>query len=155
VQELEPAPRLFDFVLLRVLKTSLRDVPGIPAREQRRRDLPDARSAVRSLLATVAAFGSDRASAARAAYEAGMASVGWHVAAGEPTFEPPGAERNLERLDSALAALTSIRPRDKERVLRGVLAAIRADAVTAAAERELFRVIALSLGCPLPPDVVV
>jgi Zn-dependent protease with chaperone function len=156
VQALEPAPRLFDFVLLRILKTYLRDVPGVEtAPGPRRRDLPDARSAVRFLLATVAAFGSETASTARAAYEAGIASVGWRLEAAEPTFEPPAAQRDLQRLDSALAALTSIRPRDKERVLRGVLAAIRADAVTATAERELFRVIAISLGCPMPPDVVI
>jgi len=156
VQALEPAPRLFDFVLLRVLKASLRDVPGIePAAEPRRRDLPDARSAVRSLLAAVAAFGNEQPSAARAAYEAGIGSLGWHLPDGEPSFDPPAAQRDLERLDSALAVLTAARPRDKKRVLRGVLATIRADAVTATAERELFRVIAISLGCPLPPDVVV
>ncbi len=45
------------------------------------------------------------------------------------------------------------RPRDKQRVLRGVLATIRADAVTGVEERELFRVIAVVLDCPLPPDV--
>jgi len=156
VQALEPAPRLFDFVLLRVLKVSLRDVPGVePVALPRRRDLPDGRSAVRFLLAAVAAFGNDQPSAARAAYEAGIASVGWGLADGEPTFDPPAAQRDLERLDSALVVLTAARPRDKERVLRGVLATIRADAVTAAAERELFRVIAISLGCPLPPDVIV
>ncbi len=156
VQELEPAPRLFDFVLLRVLKTYLRDIPGAePAAGQRGRNLPDARTAVRVLLATVAAFGSDEAKSARASYDAGMASVGWSHGSDEPTFEPLAAQRDFERLDSALAALASVRPRDKERVLRGVLATIRADAVTATAERELFRVIALSLGCPLPPDVVV
>jgi len=38
-------------------------------------------------------------------------------------------------------------------VLRGVLTAIRADAVTAIEERELFRVIAVALDCPLPPDI--
>jgi hypothetical protein len=38
-------------------------------------------------------------------------------------------------------------------VLRAVLAAIKADAVTATEERELFRLIAASLGCPLPPDI--
>jgi hypothetical protein len=156
VQALEPAPRLFDFVLLRVLKVSLRDVPGIESvPPPRRRDLPDGRSAVRFLLATVAAFGNEQPSAARAAYEAGIASIGWRLADGEPTFDPPAAQRDLERLDSALVVLTAARPRDKERVLRGVLATIRADAVTATAERELFRVIAISLGCPLPPDVVV
>jgi hypothetical protein len=35
------------------------------------------------------------------------------------------------------------------------LAAVRADAVTATEERELFRVIAVALDCPLPPDVSV
>jgi hypothetical protein len=39
-------------------------------------------------------------------------------------------------------------------VLRGVLATIRADAVTATEERDLFRLIAIVLDCPLPPDVV-
>jgi Zn-dependent protease with chaperone function len=156
VRELEPAPRLFDFVLLRMLEVHLRDLPGVePARGQRRGALPDPRSAVRFLLATVAAFGNDHAKSARVSYDAGIASVGWRLAADEPTFEPLAAQRDLQRLDSALAALSSIRPRDKERVLRAVLATIRADAVTATAERELFRVIALSLGCPLPPDVVV
>jgi len=71
----------------------------------------------------------------------------------DPTFEPPAAMRDLERLDSALTALAAIRPREKERVLRGVFAAIRADAVTATEERELFRVIAVALDCPVPPDV--
>jgi hypothetical protein len=156
VQALETAPRLFDFVLLRLVQTYLRDVPGVEqAPRVRGRDVPSPRSAVRVLLATVAAFGTERAGAARASFEAGLKSVGWRPEAGDPTFEPPAQQRDLGRLDSALAALASIRPREKERVLRGVLATIRADAVTAAEERELFRVVALALGCPLPPDVAV
>jgi hypothetical protein len=151
VQALEPAPSLFDFVLLRLVKAYLRDVPGaLPA--QREANRLDPRAAVRALLATVAAFGSDQAGAARAAYAAGIASVGWTVEPGDPTFDPPARLRDLERLDSALAALAAIRPREKQRVLRGVSAAIRADAVTATEERELFRVIAVALDCPVPPD---
>ena len=155
VQAAEPAPRLFDFVLLRVLATYLGDIPGAAGRSPRGGRPLDARSAVRALLATVAAFGHEQASAARAAYEAGVASVGWAVAPDDPAFEPPAAQRDLARLDAALAALASIRPRDKERVLRGVLAAIRADAVTAVEERELFRVIAIALGTPIPPDAAI
>jgi hypothetical protein len=154
VQALEGTPRLFAFVLLKVLQTYLRDVPGaLPAPGRASAPL-DSRQAVRILLANVAAFGNEHASGARAAYEAGLAAVGWRVEPGDPAFEPPAAARDLERLDTALAALTTVRPRDKERVLRGVLAAIRADAVTATQERELFRVIAVVLDCPLPPDVV-
>ena len=153
VQELETAPSLFDFVLLRLVKAYLRDVPGVDSGPRRADRKLDPRAAVRALLATVAAFGSEQAGAARAAYEAGIASVGWKLEPADPTFDPPAALRDLERLDLALAALASIRPREKQRVLRGVLAAIRADAVTATEERELFRVIAVALDCPLPPDV--
>ena len=156
VQELETAPRLFDFVLLRLVKMYLRDVPGVePVAARRAAQTLDSRAAVRALLATVAAFSSEQPSAARAAYEAGLASVGWRRAEGGPTFEPPAAQRDLERLDSALAALASARPRDKQRILRGVLATIRADAVTATEERELFRVIAIALDCPVPPNVAI
>ena len=153
VQALEPTPSLFDFVLLRLVKAYLRGVPGVEPAPRRAGRALDAREAVRVLLTTVAAFGNEQASAARAAYAAGIASVGWTVEAGAPTFEPPAAQRDLERLDSALAALATIRPREKQRVLRGVLAAIRADAVTAIEERELFRVIGVALDCPLPPDI--
>jgi Zn-dependent protease with chaperone function len=152
VTQLETTPRLFDFVLLRVLRAYLRDLPGaLPAAP--RGAAPDPRSAVRILLANVAAFGNNEAGAARAAYAAGLESLGWAAETGGPTFDPPAATRDLDRLDAALAALLPIRPRDKERVLRGVLAAIRADAVTGVEERELFRVIAVVLDCPLPPDV--
>ena len=137
------------------MRQYVQNLPGAaPTAASPRRSL-DARSAVRALLAAVAAFGNEHAHAARAAYEAGLAAVGWRAENDAPAFDPPQTQRNLERLDAALAALVSIRPRDKERVLRGVLAAIRADAVTATPERELFRVIAGTLDCPLPPDVVV
>jgi hypothetical protein len=149
----EATPSLFDFVLVRLVQAYLRDVPGMAPAPRRTARALDAREAVRVLLATVAAFGTEQASDARAAYAAAIASVGWTVEAGAPTFEPPTALRDLERLDAALAALRSIRPREKQRVLRGVFAAIRADAVTATEERELFRVIAVALDCPLPPDV--
>jgi Zn-dependent protease with chaperone function len=153
VQALETTPRLFDFVLMRLVRAYLRDVHGVAPAPRRTTRALDAREAVRVLLATVAAFGTEQASAARAAYAAGIASVGWTAEAGAPTFEPPAALRDLERLDAALAALGSIRPREKQRVLRGVFAAIRADAVTATEERELFRVIAVALDCPLPPEM--
>jgi hypothetical protein len=153
LKELDKAERLFDFVLLRVLKTYLRDLPGaVPAAAHATFKL-DPRAAVQALLANVAAYGSDDPGAARAAYQAGLASMGWRGDAGAPTFDPPAAARDLARLDAALAALTPTRPRDKERVLRGVLATIRSDAVTGVEERELFRVIAVVLDCPLPPDV--
>jgi Zn-dependent protease with chaperone function len=154
IQQLEKTPRLFDFVLLRVLKTYLRNPPGAAATPPSGAATLGSRAAVRALLANVAAFGTESGERASAAYAAGLASLGWRAEPSDPTFEPPAAARDLVRLDTALAELGAIRPRDKERILGGVLAAIRADAVAAIEERELFRVIAGVLDCPLPPDVV-
>jgi Zn-dependent protease with chaperone function len=152
LQELERAPRLFDFVLLRVLEAYLRATPDSAAKLRRPAPGLDARTAVRALLASVAAFGHDGASGARAAYEAGLTVLGARLEPTDPTFDPPSGARDLPRLDAALTALASIRPRDKERVLRSVLATIRSDSVTAIEERELFRLIAAVLDCPLPAD---
>jgi len=153
VQELERTPRLFDFVLLRLVETFLSNTPGARAAPRRAVTKVEPNAAARSLLRSVAAFGHDTGAGARAAYEAGLASLGWQTQSGDPQFEPPSASRALGELDAVLAALAGIRPREKERVLRAVLAAIKADAVTATEERELFRLIAASLGCPLPPDI--
>ena len=72
VQALEPAPRLFDFVLLRVLKTYLHDVPGVePA--PRRADAISRRTLgrARSCSPPSPHSATSTPSAARAAYEAG------------------------------------------------------------------------------------
>jgi Zn-dependent protease with chaperone function len=153
LQELDRAPRLFDFVLLRVLEHYLRAAPEAAARLSRPIARLEGRAAVRALLCNVAAFGHDAPAHARAAYAAGLAALGWRAEPMDPTFEPPARARDLAQLDAALAALGSARPRDKERVLRGVLATIQADRITATEERELFRLIATTLDCPLPADV--
>jgi Zn-dependent protease with chaperone function len=153
LQELDRSQRLFDFALLRVLDAYFRGIPGVEAPAAAPRVRLDAREATRLLLRNVAAFGHQEAASARAAYAAGLASLGWPAAPTDPQFEPPESARALADVDAALATLAAARPRDKERILRGVLATIQADAVTATEERELFRVIAAALDCPLPPDV--
>ena len=149
---LEAAPRLFDFVLLRVLAAYLPTADGT-ARSFAHHGAPrlDARTAIRTLLANVAAFGHDDAAGARTAYAAGLAALRWPAEPGnDPAFEPPTAARDLSRLDAALAALGALRPPHKQRLLQSVLATIHADAEVATAERELFRAIAATLDCPLP-----
>jgi Zn-dependent protease with chaperone function len=153
VQELEHSPDLFDFVLLRVLEAYLRNVPGLDLPRRPAPPLP-ARTATHVLLRTLAAFGHDDPAGARAAYEAGLASLEWRTEAGDDAaLAAPQRARRLDGLDSALAALATIPPRAKKRVLNAVLETIRADKVTADAERELFRLVAATLDCPLPPDV--
>ena len=73
------------------------------------------------------------------------------AAADSPSFEPPAAARDLAKLDAALRSLATLRPNDKLRILRGVQATIRSDSKMEVAEAELFRAIAATLDCPLPP----
>jgi hypothetical protein len=153
LHELERAPRLFDFVLLRVLEHYLRAAPDTAATLQRQVARLDGATAVRALLCNVAAFGHEHAEPARRAYAAGLAALGWRAEPTDPSFDPPTRARDLPRLDAALAKLAGARPRDKERVLRAVLATIQADEVTAIEERELFRLVATTLDCPLPADI--
>jgi Zn-dependent protease with chaperone function len=147
--ELDPEPRLFGFVLLHALRAFLRGTPAAAPPRQVTRLEPEA--AIRALLANVAAYGNDSTTGARAAYAAGLASLGWQAARGDPSFDPPASARDLGALDAALASLVALPPRSKERLLRGVLACIRADGTIAAAERELFRLLAATLDTPLPP----
>jgi Zn-dependent protease with chaperone function len=152
VTELEDVPELFDYMLLRVLEAYLRNVPGAPvmARGDDKSEL-SIRAAVTELIANVAAFGHETAADARAAFTAGMTIVG-SPAATPPSFEPVGTARNLAELDRALHRLMSLRPRDKLRILSAVLATIRRDGTIEVEEAELFRAIAATLDCPLPPS---
>ncbi|HET8697170.1 MAG TPA: hypothetical protein VFO94_06780, partial [Gammaproteobacteria bacterium] len=149
---LDPEQRLFDYVLMRVVESYFRSVGG-PSLAPATAPQPklDPRAAVRTLIAVVAAHGSSDPAAARAAYAVGTAALGWSESTDAPTFEPLTAARDLRSLDAALAALGSAKPRDKLRILEAVLATIRADRRIELDEHELFRAIAASLDCPLPP----
>jgi hypothetical protein len=152
LKDLDPEQRMFDYVLLRVVESYFRSLGG-PSLAPATAPQPklDPRTAVRTLLASVAAHGTSDATAARDAYAAGMAALGWPSSSDAPTFEPLTAARDLRSLEAALAALGSAKPRDKLRILEAVLATIRADRRIELDEHELFRAIAASLDCPLPP----
>jgi Zn-dependent protease with chaperone function len=151
---LDTAPRLFDFVLVHVLSAYLRNA-GLGTRSRRAPTAPpDTRSAVRTLLATVAAFGGPDSAAARAAYEAGVRALGIELSSvAAADFTTLERERDVTHLDAALDALARLRPGAKRRLLHGVLATIRADGIVSTAERELLRAVAAALDCPLPPTI--
>jgi hypothetical protein len=149
LKELDQEPRLFGFVLLHALRAFLRGT--LPAAPPRAVPPLDVGTAIRALLANVAAYGNDAAASARTAYAAGLASLGWQPSQSDPSFDPPATARDLAALDAALLSLTGLRPRSKQRLLRSVLACIQADGTISAAERELFRMLAATLDTPLPP----
>ena len=152
IAALEAEPRLFDYALQHVLAAYLRAQPtaaGLASRTPLSKSA--LRDAVHTLLATVASFGNTNPAVAQAAYAAGLAALGWRDARDAAAFESPAATRDLAKLDAALVALAGLRPNDKLRLLRGVLATIRADGKIDLDEQELFRAIAATLDCPLPP----
>ncbi|HLF12690.1 MAG TPA: M48 family metallopeptidase, partial [Gammaproteobacteria bacterium] len=159
ITALDAEQRLFDYVLLRVLAAYLRDLPGAPrggwvSYAKQPRPKLSTRDALAALLASIAAFGHDSAADARVAYRAGFARISAQSPAPEPTFDPPSAVRDLATLDAALERLASLRPRAKRRVLTAVLATIQQDRKIEVAEQELFRAVAATLGCPLPPTAL-
>jgi hypothetical protein len=156
VLALDSEQRLFDYVLLRMLTAYLAELPGptLGARPDaaRGRAQRSPRAAAAAVLAAVAGHGHSSADAAQSAFLAGLDALGGR--ANQPAelafaaFEP----RDLARLDDALLRLKTLRPRDKHALLRAVLATIRHDRRVDVAEIELFRAIAATLGCPVPPS---
>ncbi|GAA6153966.1 M48 family metallopeptidase [Pseudoteredinibacter isoporae] len=63
----------------------------------------------------------------------------------------PEEQINLQLLDKALEQLNLLRPLDKPRLLKAMAASINHDGEVTATEAELFRAIADSLDCPIPP----
>ncbi|MCW8831280.1 MAG: M48 family metallopeptidase [Gammaproteobacteria bacterium] len=61
---------------------------------------------------------------------------------------------NLNMLNQALDELALIKPLEKPRLLKACAACITADKMVTIAESELFRAIADTLDCPMPPLVV-
>ena len=109
-------------------------------------------TALVTLLRCVAAFGHDDSDTALAAFRASVSALAKNgTRIPEPDFESMDAARNLGELDDALARLAAARPVARERVLRAVLECIRHDHRIELAEYELFRAIAATLGCPIPP----
>lgn len=141
--------RLFDFVLLRLLASYVGQ--SLPQRSLWSAKL-DAKHASAHLLAVVAAYGHDTATAARAAYQAGLEVLG-HGIELSPNFEQLPQIRNLAILDAALSRLTKLAPRAKRRLLHATAATIDHDRATEVEEIELFRAIGAVLGCPSPPPL--
>jgi Zn-dependent protease with chaperone function len=145
--------RLEDYVLVRALAAYLPEVKSaatIDARQLSERD------ALERVLAVVAAYGHVELASAQAAFATGLVvaagldrdaavAVAGERLTGLDTLPDPAT------LDPALARLAMLAPEGKRRVLTAILATIRHDHRVEIAEIELFRTIAATLDCPLPP----
>lgn len=100
----------------------------------------------RLLMAFVAHSGHASEAAAQAAFDNGFNSLGL----GQRFFMAKGSLR-LPELDAALDRLKTLKPLQKPTLLKALANCIAHDAKVTVTEKELFRSIADSLDCPVPP----
>jgi Zn-dependent protease with chaperone function len=147
---------LFEYVLLRMLAAFFPEAARAHPRGAGVQPSPSIDAAVQTLLATVAVFGHADADAAGAAYRAGLAVLADRPGTdAERAFADCLANRDLALLEAPLAALAALPELAKRRILTALLAVVRHDRQVEIAEFELFRAIALTLGCPMPPAATI
>lgn len=138
---------VFEYTLARLLEKQLTDARH-PAQSHStgRRRLADCSKEARDLLAILAQHGhrQDQAAAA-AALTAGLQTL--QIKA--DTVAEAGTDWP-ERLDTALDRLDELRPDDKQRLLRAMVATITHGSETVLTETELLRAVCASLHMPLP-----
>ena len=132
---------VFEFALSREAAVFIADVLD-PRDPHGKSNLGDHAAALRNVFSVVAQYGSRRN--APAAFEVGMKAVGLEHG---PRFAP--VLNWIGPLDQALTQLESLRPIAKELMLEGLQATVKFDGDIVPAERELVRVIAASLHCPI------
>jgi Zn-dependent protease with chaperone function len=138
---------LFEWTLQRVLLTHLTPTfEGVQRPRKRLRGKKQVRRVLEVILSTLVRAGT----LSESAMQQVVAGAGRDLGEDELQLLPPD-EVGLAQLDEALSLAASLVPGAKERVLRACAQVIAADRKVAESEAELFRAIADSLGCPVPP----
>lgn len=133
---------LFEWSLYRICMHNLE-----PA-QRREENLPLKRLSdeCQLVLSIVAHSGQDNDASAQAAFEAGFAKLNMGS-----RFFMSSDSIHLPDLDRALDRLRQVKPLQKPALLKALIATITHDAEVTVTETELFRAIADSLDCPVPP----
>jgi len=97
------------------------------------------------VIAVLAMHGNDSTEGAESAYRAGSELLG-----GEKTTAMQEIKDWSEALNSALPVLDQLKPADKEKLVKALMATVMADNKIAVAELELLRVICAVIHVPLP-----
>jgi len=137
---------LSEYLLSTMLRTHF-----FPA-ESIRATMAERHAAIRMLIAIFAIEGHDDRETAVAAFRAGVESLGESISAegGELADRRPDAS-NYEDLDNALRVLAGASAPERRQALLSLAVTMRHDRKTSLAEAEMFRVVAATLGCPVPP----
>jgi len=138
---------LFEFMLTSILKRRLDPIfIAEKAKSARRSPTAAVTAQSRLLLSLLAWEGAADSAGAELAYRTGMEEFG-PVTGGIL----PRQECGMATLESAFAVLAATSLATQARLIKACVLAISADMVITAAEAELMRAVADSLGCPMPP----
>ena len=143
---------LYEYCFYRILMSSLGEAVdpsgGRRAVRSRRSDL---RSSTVGLLGVLADYGHDDEAQKRAAYDAGISTLGdW-----AKQFEY-SSDRNytVPTLNHGLDVLLGLNSKGKESLLRAISTTAAYDGRLSVTEAELIRAVCATLDCPLPPILV-
>jgi Zn-dependent protease with chaperone function len=110
------------------------------------------RRAMHTLIAIIAVEGQSDFSAAKAGFNAGLKALDATVATeADAVFDQAVKAADFGALDRALATLAAAPARERRQSLKSLAVTMRHDRRTTLAEAELFRAVAATLGCPVPP----
>ena len=137
---------LHEWALQRLVRRRLAPQLGEQARAVRARSLEQVEVEALELLSALAWVGQRESEPAQRALDAGVQALGiagrWRLL--------PRDRFSAARLDEVLSTLDEASPPLKARLLAGTAACVLADGVVTAAEADLLRAIAGSLGLPMP-----
>ncbi len=139
---------VFEYLLAKIIKQHLwESMNPQRVRLSGRKSLDQARlkQAALDVIAVLAVHGHDSPSGAEQAYNAGLAVMGPDL-----NTDIPETAGWTELLDSALPVLDQLKPVDKEKLVKALMATVMADNRVAVAEMELLRVTCALIHVPLP-----
>jgi Zn-dependent protease with chaperone function len=143
---------LYEFCFNRILTSKLGRTADADRRPPRRRPRrAQLRSAAIALLRILADYGHESDEASRAAFRAGIKTLGdW-----AQEFEYEANDRfTISVLDDCLDALERLDSRGKESLLRAITATATHDTRLTVTETELIRAVCATLDYPLPPILI-
>jgi Zn-dependent protease with chaperone function len=143
---------VYEFCFHRILNSNLGKAADPGRRTSRRRPRREQlRAAAIALLRILADYGHDSDAASRAAFLAGIDTLGEWAQGAEYTAND---EYTIATLDDSLDVLRALNTKGKESLLRAITTTATHDTLLTVTETELIRAVCATLDYPLPPILI-
>jgi len=137
---------VFEYLMAKIIEQHLwESMNPQRVRLSGKKSLSSATDKALDVIAVLAMHGNDSTKGAENAYQAGRVLL-----AGETTAPMQEVKDWSQTLDSALPVLDQLKPADKEKLVKALIATVMADNKIAVAEMELLRVVCSVIHVPLP-----